>query len=73
MTNAAIEPDWAIAELPHLLARKHFDAHWSRAQGQVVASEQISLFGLVLAPKSRCISARSTQPRRMTCSCAKAW
>ncbi|MGV7164383.1 ATP-dependent RNA helicase HrpA [Xanthomonas citri] len=51
MTNAAIEPEWAIAELPHLLARKHFDAHWSRAQGQVVASEQISLFGLVLAPE----------------------
>ncbi len=51
MTNAAIEPDWAIAELGHLLARKHFDPHWSRAQGQVVASEQISLFGLVLAPK----------------------
>ncbi|MET0756173.1 MAG: DUF3418 domain-containing protein, partial [Pseudoxanthomonas sp.] len=35
----------------HLLARKHFDAHWSRAQGHVLASEQISLFGLVLAPK----------------------
>ncbi|MCW4456198.1 ATP-dependent RNA helicase HrpA [Flavobacterium sp. MXW15] len=51
LTNAAIEPDWAIAELPHLLARKHFDPHWSRAQGQVLASEQISLFGLVLAPK----------------------
>ncbi|WP_313172868.1 ATP-dependent RNA helicase HrpA [Stenotrophomonas sp.] len=51
MTNAAIEPDWVIAELPHLLARKHFDPHWSRAQGQVLASEQISLFGLVLAPK----------------------
>ena len=51
MTNAAIEPDWVIAELPHLLARKHFDAHWSRAQGHVLASEQISLFGLVLAPK----------------------
>ena len=51
MTNAAIEPDWVIAELPHLLARKHFDPHWSRAQGHVLASEQISLFGLVLAPK----------------------
>lgn len=51
MTNAAIEPDWVIAELAHLLARKHFDPHWSRAQGYVVASEQISLFGLVLAPK----------------------
>jgi ATP-dependent helicase HrpA len=51
LVNAAIEPDWVIAELPHLLARKHFDAHWSRAQGNVLASEQISLFGLVLAPK----------------------
>ena len=51
MTNAAIEPDWVIAELPHLLARKYFDAHWSRAQGHVMASEQTSLFGLVLAPK----------------------
>ncbi|GHH58164.1 ATP-dependent RNA helicase HrpA [[Pseudomonas] boreopolis] len=51
LTNAAIEPDWAIAELGHLLLRKHFDPHWSRAQGQVLASEQISLFGLVLAPK----------------------
>ncbi|RZZ83585.1 ATP-dependent RNA helicase HrpA [Pseudoxanthomonas winnipegensis] len=51
LTNAAIEPDWVIAEVPQLLARKHFDPHWSRAQGQVLASEQISLFGLVLAPK----------------------
>src|SRR5688572_2304595 len=38
-----------IAELPKLLARKHFDPHWSRAQGRVIGSEQISLFGLVLA------------------------
>jgi len=51
MTAARIEPDWVIAELPHLLARKHFDPHWSRRQGRVVGSEQISLFGLVLAPK----------------------
>jgi ATP-dependent helicase HrpA len=48
---ARIEPDWVIAELGHLLARKHFDPHWSRSQGRVVGSEQISLFGLVLAPK----------------------
>ena len=49
--NAAIEPDWAIAELPHLLARRHHDPRWSRAQGRVVGSEQVSLFGLMLAPK----------------------
>ncbi|MCR6663109.1 MAG: ATP-dependent RNA helicase HrpA [Luteimonas sp.] len=51
LTNAAIEPDWAIAELPHLLARRHHDPRWSRSQGRVLGSEQVSLFGLVLAPK----------------------
>ncbi|MDO5505624.1 MAG: ATP-dependent RNA helicase HrpA [Pseudoxanthomonas suwonensis] len=51
LTNAAIEPQWAIDMLPHLLARRHFDPRWSRAQGRVLGSEQISLFGLVLAPK----------------------
>jgi len=49
--NAAIEPDWAIDELPHLLARRHHDPRWSRSQGRVIGSEQIGLFGLVLAPK----------------------
>ena len=51
MINASIEPDWAIQELSHLLARRHHDPRWSRSQGRVVGSEQISLFGLVLAPK----------------------
>jgi ATP-dependent helicase HrpA len=51
LTNATIEPEWAIEELPHLLARRHHDPRWSRSQGRVVGSEQISLFGLVLAPK----------------------
>nr|WP_310233470.1 ATP-dependent RNA helicase HrpA [Luteimonas terrae] len=51
LTNAAIEPDWIISELDHLLARRHHDPRWSRSQGRVVGSEQISLFGLVLAPK----------------------
>ncbi|WP_242112965.1 ATP-dependent RNA helicase HrpA [Luteimonas aquatica] len=51
LTNAAIEPEWVIAELPALLARRHFDPRWSRGQGRVIGSEQISLFGLVLAPR----------------------
>ncbi len=51
LTNASIEPDWAIRELPHLLSRRHHDPHWARSQGRVVGSEQVSLFGLVLAPK----------------------
>ena len=51
LTCARIEPDWVIAELPHLLSRKHFDPHWARSQGRVTGYEQITLFGLVLAPK----------------------
>ncbi|GAB3744733.1 ATP-dependent RNA helicase HrpA [Lysobacter olei] len=51
LTNAAIEPDWVIQELPHLLSRRHHDPRWARSQGRVVGSEQVSLFGLVLAPK----------------------
>ncbi|MBJ6980158.1 ATP-dependent RNA helicase HrpA [Luteimonas sp. MC1895] len=49
LTNAAIEPEWVEAELPHLLSRRHFDPRWSRKQGRVVGSEQVGLFGLVLA------------------------
>ncbi len=51
LTNAAIEPEWAIDALSHLLARRHHDPRWSRSQGRVIGSEQVSLFGLVLAPK----------------------
>ncbi|QOW19132.1 ATP-dependent RNA helicase HrpA [Lysobacter ciconiae] len=51
MTNAAIEPGWVIDELPHLLARRHHHPRWARSQGKVLGSEQVSLFGLVLAPK----------------------
>jgi len=51
MTNASIEPQWVIDELDHLLARRQFDPRWSRSQGRVLGSEQVSLFGLVLAPK----------------------
>ncbi|MEN1957433.1 ATP-dependent RNA helicase HrpA [Luteimonas changyuni] len=49
LTNAAIEPEWVEAELTHLLSRRHFDPRWSRKQGRVIGSEQVGLFGLVLA------------------------
>ncbi len=51
LTNAKIEPQWAIDALPHLLSRRYFDPHWSRKQGRVTGFEQITLFGLVLAPR----------------------
>lgn len=48
---ARIEPKWVVEQAAHLLSRRHFDPHWSRAQGRVIGFEQISLFGLVLEPK----------------------
>ena len=51
LTNAAIEPEWVMDAVPHLLARRPHDPHWARSQGRVVGSEQVSLFGLVLAPR----------------------
>ncbi|HEY4555455.1 MAG TPA: ATP-dependent RNA helicase HrpA [Lysobacter sp.] len=51
LTNATIEPQWVIDEVPHLLSRRQYDPRWSRSQGRVLGSEQIGLFGLVLAPK----------------------
>src|SRR5690606_4715691 len=49
LTNAAIEPEWVEAALAHLLSRRHFDPRWSRKQGRVIGSEQLGLFGLVIA------------------------
>jgi len=51
--NARIEPAWVEQQGRHLLKRTHFDPHWSRRRGRVMAWEQISLFGLVLVEKRR--------------------
>src|SRR3546814_17651477 len=51
MSSAASGASWAFDGWPHLLAGRHFDPRGSRSQGRVLGSEQVSLFGLVLAPK----------------------
>ena len=50
-TNAAVQPDWLEELGAHLLKRRHFDPHWSRRRGAVLAWEQVTLFGLVLVEK----------------------
>jgi len=51
--NAVIKPEWIEQQAGHLLTRHHFDPHWSRRQGAVMASEQVSLFGLVIVDRRR--------------------
>ncbi len=51
ITNARIEPQWAIDQAAHLIRRAHHDPHWDRKRGQVMAYEQITLFGLTLVER----------------------
>ncbi len=51
--NAIIKPEWIEQQAGHLLKRHYFDPHWSRRRGKVMAWEQVSLFGLVIAEKRR--------------------
>jgi len=52
-TNAAVQPEWLEQQAAHLLKRRVFDPHWSRRRGEVLAWEQVSLYGLVLVEKRR--------------------
>ncbi|MGA9223636.1 MAG: ATP-dependent RNA helicase HrpA, partial [Pseudomonas graminis] len=45
---AKIEPDWIEPLAGHLIKKNHFEPHWEKKRGQVVAFEQITLFGLIV-------------------------
>ena len=45
---ARIEPDWIEPLATHLVKKNHFEPHWEKKRGQVVAYEQITLYGLIL-------------------------
>jgi len=49
--NAVVQAEWIEAQAPHLLKYGYSDPHWSRRRGQVMAWQQVSLFGLVLAER----------------------
>ena len=50
---ARIEPQWVEQEAAHLIKRQYFEPHWSKKRGCVMAKEQVSLFGLILASGRR--------------------
>jgi ATP-dependent helicase HrpA len=45
---AKIEPDWIEPLAEHLVKKNHFEPHWEKKRGQVVAFEQITLYGLIV-------------------------
>jgi ATP-dependent helicase HrpA len=51
--NAVVQPVWIEKLAGHVLKRHYRDPHWSRRLGEVMAWEQVSLFGLVIVEKRR--------------------
>ena len=45
---ANIDPLWLEELGKDLVSRTHADPHWSKKQGQVMAKEQVTLFGLII-------------------------
>ncbi|MGO1272219.1 MAG: ATP-dependent RNA helicase HrpA, partial [Pseudomonas helleri] len=45
---AKIEPDWIEPLAGHLIKKNYFEPHWEKKRGQVVAYEQITLYGLIV-------------------------
>jgi len=45
---AKIDSDWIEPLAGHLLKKNHFEPHWEKKRGQVVAFEQVTLYGLII-------------------------
>ncbi len=47
-TVANIDPEWVESIAKHLCTHTYSDPHWEKKRGEVIAKEQISLFGLII-------------------------
>ena len=50
---ATIQPQWLEPLAGELCKKSHSDPHWQKKRGQVVAREQVSLFGLIIVAGRR--------------------
>ncbi len=48
---ARIEPEWIEPLAKHLVKRSWMEPHWEKKRAQVVATEQVSLFGVIIVPR----------------------
>ena len=49
-TVAKIEPEWIEPIAKHLVKRTYLEPHWEKKRAQVVAQEQVRLYGLTIVP-----------------------
>lgn len=50
---ARIKPEWIEPQAEHLIKRSYSEPHWERKRAQVVALEQVTLFGLPIVTGRR--------------------
>ena len=43
---ARIDPEWVEPVAQHLIKRTYSEPHWERAQGAVMATEKVTVYGL---------------------------
>ena len=48
---AKIEPDWIEPLAKHLTKTNYFEPHWEKKRGQVVAFEQVTLYGMIVVAR----------------------
>lgn len=52
-TTAKIEPQWIEPAAIHLVKRNYFEPHWQKKRAQVVAFEQVTLYGLIVVGRRK--------------------
>ena len=50
---ARIDPEWIEPMAQHLIKRSYSEPHWEKAQGAVMASEKVTLFGLAIVAERK--------------------
>jgi ATP-dependent helicase HrpA len=50
---ARVEPDWIEKAAEHVVERTYMEPHWDKARGEVIAYENVSLYGLVLVARRK--------------------
>lgn len=50
---ARVDPAWAEQLAPHLIKKNYSEPHWEKKRAEVVATEQVTLYGLIIVPKRK--------------------
>ena len=52
-TNARVEPQWIEPLAGDLVKRNYFEPHWEKKRAQVIAFEQVTLYGLIVVGRRK--------------------